>query len=273
MKITAEVHRVAEVAWTALQRQLWQRADEFLPAMRPGVHDVGGALVSMMAKSDALELNRVLGLGTARPAKEAMIDEIITLYREAKLKRFCLFLSPGAKPATIPRWLQARGFVDIGNHIKVFRSLRDADSEPRATDLTVRKIGPTQATDFARLVCKQYGWHDKRVPWLASMVGQPNFEHYMAFDGKRGVATGALYMKEDLVTLCWGATETPARRRGAQTALIATRLRRGRELGATWASAETTEPVKGRPSISFRNLMAAGFSAQEPLPCLMWKAP
>ena len=39
---------------------------------------------------DALHLNRVLGLGARQPAREQMIDEIIDLYRAAKMKRFCL---------------------------------------------------------------------------------------------------------------------------------------------------------------------------------------
>lgn len=272
MKITTETHRLAEVAWTELQRALWRRAPEFLPAMKPSIYDTGGALVSMMAKSDALELNRVLGLGTLRPAREAMIDEIIGHYRAAKLKRFCLFLSPAARPVAIRSWLDKRGFVDIGNHIKLFRSLDEVVEPERKTKLDIRTIGPAQGADFARIVCKQYGWHEKRIPWLASMVGQPGFEHWMAFDRSRPVATGALYVHNNIGVLAWGSTETPYRRQGAQTALIAARVRRAREHKLAWVTVETTEPVKGRPSMSFRNLVASGFSAKEPIVCLMWKA-
>jgi GNAT superfamily N-acetyltransferase len=272
VKITPEIHRTAEIVWTDLQRTVWKRAPEILPDMKPTIHDVGGALVSMMAKSDALELNRVLGLGTAHTARERMIDEIIGHYRTAKLKRFCVFLSPAARPAAIRGWLDKRGFVDIGNHIKVFREVKKIDSPPRSSDFKIRVIGSSQATDFARLVCRQYGWHEKRIPWLASMVGEPSFEHWMAFDGSRPVATGALYVRDAVGMLAWGATDTPFRRRGAQTALIHVRLQRARSLGLSWVAAETTEPVKGRPSMSFRNLIAAGFSAEAPIACLMWKA-
>jgi hypothetical protein len=271
VRVTKDTHRLAEIAWTELQRALWAHAPSILPAQKPSSHDVGGALVSMMAKSDALELNRVLGLGVARPAREVMIDEIVECYRAVKLKRFCLFLSPGARPTTIRKWLDGRGFVSIGNHIKVFRGVDELHENGPKSDLTVRSIEREHATDFARILTRQYGWHEKRIPWFAHMVGQPSFEFWMAFEGPRPVATGALYVHGDVGVLCWGATETPYRRRGAQTALIATRIRRARELGASWLTAETSEPVKGRPSGSFRNLLAAGFSAKEPIVCLMWK--
>lgn len=271
MRITNDTHRVAEIAWTELQRQVWQHAPAVLPTMKPAIHDVGGALVSMMAKSDALALNRVLGLGTARPARQEMIDEIISYYRAAKVKRFCLFLSPGSHPAAIRRWLDDREFTDIGNHIKLFRKIGIAGVAPRSSELTVRPIDRSHATDFASIVCRQYGWHENRIPWLASLVGQRSFEHWMAFDGKRPVATGALYVHNDVGVLCWGATETPSRRRGAQTALISARLLRAGSLGISWVTAETTEPARGRPSISFRNLIAAGFSSDKPILCMMLK--
>ena len=270
MKITAEMHHTAEAAWVDLQRRLWSKLPDSLKPLKPHVYDVAGALVMMMEKSDALAINRVLGLGLDRPVSEKTLDQIIALYETAGVKRFCLSLNPGAKPSTARRKLEARGFDSIGNHIKLFRTIDDEVALNHAVD--VRRIGLDNANDFARIVCKQYGWPEKRIPWLAGMVGVPDFEHFLAFVGAKPIATGMLYVKGGVGLLGWAATETQHRRRGAHAALIAARIARARELGLRWVTVETTEPARGRPSGSFRNLTRCGFVFDAPTPYFAWRS-
>ena len=62
--------------------------------------------------------------------------------------------------------------------------------------------------------------------------------------------------------LAWlgiAATVPGFRRRGAQTALLAARIRRASELGCTLLVTETGEAVDGRPAGSYRNILRAGF--------------
>jgi hypothetical protein len=270
MKITTDIHRKAEAAWVNLHRQMWRKLPDALLSLKPHVYEVAGALVMMMEKSDALAINRVLGLGISKPANAKALDEIIALYEAAGLKRFCLFLSPGARASTAARILQARGLTSIGNHIKLFRIVKEDVTLDHGVD--VRRIGRDDAIDFARLLCKHYGWPEKRVSWIAGMVGVPGFEHFLAFEGHTPIATGMLYTNGRVGVLGWAATETRFRRGGAHTALIAARLVRARELGLRWVTVETTEPVRGRPAGSFRNLVRCGFAPDEPTPCLLWQS-
>jgi len=72
----------------------------------------------------------------------------------------------------------------------------------------------------------------------------------------------ALYTNGGTGWLGFAATLPAYRRRGAQTALLAARIRRAAELDCRTLFTETGEAVEGRPSNSYRNLLRAGF---EPL--------
>lgn len=55
-------------------------------------------------------------------------------------------------------------------------------------------------------------------------------------------------------------TACRARAQGAQSALLAARIRRARELGCELVVTETGERRDDRPSNSYRNILRAGFS-------------
>ena len=50
--------------------------------------------------------------------------------------------------------------------------------------------------------------------------------------------------------------------RGAQSALLAARIRQARELGCRWVATETGETRPDQPSHSYRNILRAGFTEQ-----------
>jgi GNAT superfamily N-acetyltransferase len=77
----------------------------------------------------------------------------------------------------------------------------------------------------------------------------------MAFDGERPVAIAALCIFEDIGYLMAAATAESHRRRGAQQALIATRIERAEALGCTIEVSETLYMLEH----SWRNLQRAGF--------------
>jgi hypothetical protein len=82
----------------------------------------------------------------------------------------------------------------------------------------------------------------------------------VAFDGDDPAATGALYVDGDVGWLSLGATLPEHRRKGAQGALLAERIRIAPALGCTALVTETGEAVEGRPSNSYRNILRAGFA-------------
>jgi GNAT superfamily N-acetyltransferase len=85
--------------------------------------------------------------------------------------------------------------------------------------------------------------------------GKEGFTHFMAFDGARPVAIGALAVLERLGYLTLAATAEANRKRGAQSALIAARIAKARALGCTALAVETLTMLEA----SLRNLERAGF--------------
>jgi GNAT superfamily N-acetyltransferase len=85
--------------------------------------------------------------------------------------------------------------------------------------------------------------------------GKDGFSHFMAFDGTRPVAIGALAVFEGLGYLTLATTAEGDRQRGAQSALIAARIAKARELGCTALAVETLTMLEN----SLRNLERAGF--------------
>jgi ribosomal protein S18 acetylase RimI-like enzyme len=81
---------------------------------------------------------------------------------------------------------------------------------------------------------------------------------YVACEGPRVVSAAALFVLGDLGYLALGATEPDQRGRGAQSALIAKRLRVAFALGCRWVFADTGEAVAGRANPSFENLQRLG---------------
>lgn len=251
-----------EAFWAVLPRELAEKRK--LESFR-----VGGAFITLARKSVSLQSNRVRGLGVEEPATEAMVDEIVHLFRSRRIKRFSFHVSPCPQSEMITDWLKARGFK---LHHQYSKLVRNTAALPRAaTELKIERIGKADAAAFARVFSETFAWQADRVPWIVASVGAPGFSHYLALDGSRAVATGLIYVCGNCGWLGWGGTLTPYRRRGAQSALIAARIKRAAQLGAKWVASETLEPQRGRPSGSYRNLLRLGFEQAYLRPIWVWQ--
>lgn len=220
---------------------------------------VGDAFLTAGRTGDSLRINRVVGLGSRLRPTAARLGEIIAAYRDVRVPRFSVMVAPGPHAATARRLLRAHDFVRHGSHLKLAR--RTAPPPPAVeTSLRVRRVGRTHARSFARILGETIGMPESRQLWMAATVGAPGFHHFLAFDGRAPVATGLLYADGAWGTLAFGTTLTSHRRRGAQSALIAARVRHAAALGCTHVTATTDAPGRGRPAGSYRNTVRCGFS-------------
>ena len=251
-----------EAFWAVLPREL--AAKRKLESFR-----VGGAFITLARKSVSLQSNRVRGLGVEESAAEAMVDEILHLFRVRRIKRFGFHVSPCPQAETITEWLKVRGFKPHHQYSKLVR--HTAPPARVATQFKIKRIGRADAAAFARVFSETFAWQADRVPWIVASVGVPGFGHYLALEGDRAVATALLYVQGNCGWLGWGGTLTPYRRRGAQSALIAARIKRAKELGVKWVVSETMEPQRGRPSGSYRNLLKQGFQQAYLRPIWVWE--
>ena len=217
----------------------------------------GGAVLLIAPSLPVVLFNRVIGLGLRERATEATVEEILTCYRAAGSATFAVQLSPLAAPSDLPPWLHARGLPLYDNWAKVYRAATP-DVVVR-TDLRIERIDRAHAAAFAEVSCTAFGMPAVMQPWLTAGVGQPGWAHYLAFDGEMPVAGGALFVKDEVGWLGIASTLPAHRRRGAQGALMARRIRDAAELGCRWVVTETGEDAPAHPNPSYHNMLRTGF--------------
>ena len=216
---------------------------------------------------DFLLFNRVIGCGLSAPARQSDVAALVNRYRTAALRNYGVQLSPLARPTDLTHWLREAGLVVRDNWTKVYRAAK----APAAvtTDLRVEAIGLEHATTYATITCAAYGMPAALQPWIASIVGRPQWHHYLAWDGLEPVAAAALFVLGEVGWLGIAGTLPAERRRGAQGALMARRLLDGITQGCRWFVTETGQDLPERPNPSFHNMLRMGFTVAYQRPNVM----
>ena len=218
---------------------------------------LGAALLVSLPAIDAKVFNRVLGLGTIEPATEEIIDRALAHFHESRVYDHAFPVTGDTQPAEVSEWLHRRGMQPIDSWVKVYRD--NAPVQPIKTDLRVVEIGPDAAWHFADAVSEGFGSPDWQGYWLSALVGRPGWRIYVAYDGDTPAATGAMFVRDGVAWLGFGATRPEFRRRGAQGAIMAQRLQDGIDMGCKWFVTETWEPGPDEPNPSLNNMYRSGF--------------
>jgi GNAT superfamily N-acetyltransferase len=139
----------------------------------------------------------------------------------------------------------------LGDRIFSRLALHRASLEPARFDseLDIREVPPREIAR-ARDQLGDTMWREYEFS-----AGKEGFFHFMAFDAGRPVAIGALGVFEGLGYLNSAATAESDRKRGAQQALIASRIEKARAVGCSALAVETLTMLEH----SLRNLRRAGF--------------
>jgi GNAT superfamily N-acetyltransferase len=198
--------------------------------------------------------NHVFGLGRSTPANDEQFHRIAEFYGE---ETYFVALARDAEPSDLTAQLEARGFVPDYAWTK-FRRGVDPPAVV-ATELRVDPIGPQHARDFGRIVAAGYELPEFTGRWFAALFARPRWTCFLAFAGDEPAAAGTLFVCRGIGWLSFAATLPEFRRRGAQSALVAERIRAAAELGCSLVVGETGALEEGRPSDSYRNIVRAGF--------------
>jgi len=217
----------------------------------------GGAVAAFVPAADVLALNRVVGLGVRAVASETQLDRIIAAAKSSGVRRLFVQLAPSANPPEIGKWIEWRGGVPHNRWVRLWRGVHDAPL-PEAT-LKVVRVDRRHADAFSHVVQVAFGMPELVKPWLMSTVGKPGWSHYAVRNQTRVVATGAMFGSNNVAWLGFAATLPDHRGAGAQSSLIATRLRDASALDYRIAVAETMEETPERPVQSYRNMLRLGF--------------
>jgi len=209
----------------------------------------GALAVRVSAAAENAYLNHALGVSTVE-----QLDAVGPFYGDSHHA-----VSP-APSARLDAELIERGYEPGYAWMKFARGVEPL--EPAPTDLVVCEIDRDRAADFARCVVEGFETPPRFGDWLAQLPGRDGWHCFAAYEGDEPAASGALFVCEDVGWCGIAATRSAFRRRGAQSAILAARVRRAAELGCTLVVTETGELVDDRPSNSYRNILRAGFEPQ-----------
>jgi hypothetical protein len=244
-----------ERAETAAFRDLFEAVPALL-AERHGfaVTQIAGATCGRVRSlPHSREFNHVLGFGLYEAAGEADLDALEHWYAGSP---FVMALSPEA-PADLRALLAARGFVPDYAWMKFCRTPDPEVTAP--TDLRVERVGADGALDFAAVEIEGYGMPPFMRDVLAALPGRPGWSCYVAYAGETPCGAGAMFVDDDSAWAGLGATVPAARGRGAQSAILAVRIRDAAEAGCRTITTETGVREESRPARSYRNILRAGF--------------
>lgn len=218
-----------------------------------------GALVC--ATSTDTLFNRVMGLGVETPARPDDIDALRDTYRRRGVARYLVHLVPETQPPELGAWLAAAGFAPFRRAwMKFAMATADAPATIAPPDrLEVREIGRPHAEAFGALIGRIFHLAGTEQIF-AALAGRAGWHLWMAFDGETPVATAGMFVGGGDAWLGFGGCDPAYRRRGAQSALLATRVRRAADLGCRDVFTETGEAVPGEPQTSYRNIERAGLA-------------
>jgi hypothetical protein len=242
----------AEAGELAAMRALFAAAPPELGAV---AEEIGGALcISLPAAPTSAMFNRALGLGLDAPATEESLAAIDDFFR-ARGVEYCVALAPDARPEELVAWITRRGLAPGYAWAKFARGV----DEPTEAETALRVEEVSDGADFAGVFTRAYGTPAFFEPWIARLPGRPGWHCFVAYAGAEPAATGALYVEDGVGWLGAAGTLPEHRRKGAQNAILAARIRAAAEAGCHAVVTETGALQEGRPSNSYRNIVRAGF--------------
>jgi GNAT superfamily N-acetyltransferase len=227
-------------------------AEAFASAMsaagRP-VCRLAGAVCYATPGVSNTQASHVLALGVEREPTDAELDEIEAFFREHDAP-----CAVSIAPGRLHERLMKRGYEVGYAWMKFSRDASAAVSPP--SELSVDET--TDHDAFERTITAAFEAPAGAVRF-DGLAGQPGWTLFLARAGDEPAGAAALFVHAGVGWLGIAGTVPEHRGKGAQSALLAARIARGRELGVHAFTTETGERVPDRPSASYRNILRAGF--------------
>jgi ribosomal protein S18 acetylase RimI-like enzyme len=131
---------------------------------------------------------------------------------------------------------------------------------PQTGKLHVRLARLDEAARVGEIVTQCVGLPPAMAPWLAALVGRPNWKVYVACnENDEPVAAASLFIDGLRAWIGMGATVPEARGQGAQQMLMSMRLLAAKAAGCVVVGVEAEAARSGQVSHSINNIHRAGF--------------
>lgn len=242
------------------ERDMWRANWLSAPAgsaLELGMHgeESGGAFALICEGLPDWFFNRVIGLGMEQAATQDVLHDLIALYRNKRLP-LGVSLCPFAEPSGISSQLVELGFHNALNWAKMFRGTELLPNTD--TDLQIQSVQAEHYDQAAEVICRGFDMPAAMQPVFGAALRIPENYAYMAWDRDQPAAIGILSVRNGVGHLNTACTLPEYRRRGAQGALMAYRIRQGIEMGCRLFATETGI-VEGQNNSSLQNMERLGF--------------
>jgi GNAT superfamily N-acetyltransferase len=154
-------------------------------------------------------------------------------------------------------WLRENGFERGYAWMKFVR-----DAHPprfKAPDVEVVELTDPEQEPFGMIGAAGFGMPTWGAAFFANLPGRDGWRCYAAIVDGQAQACAAMLIDDGIAEFGIAATLEGARGRGCQLALLHQRIADAAEAGCRTLFVETGERVPDRPSISYRNILRAGF--------------
>lgn len=246
----ADVELLEAAVWANLHGQFAQDAgDHFAVVQR-----LGRAAVLASPATDAVAVNRAIGLGFEQPLHAAQLAELRDFYRRQGKARWFVECSPHA--AIDLADLRTAGGVPGGSQVKLVAAV-DAFGDLPSTHLEVVEALPVDRVAYMDLVGPTLGVPEHVRAGIVSTIGRTGWHFYFAIAENQAIAGAAMYIQQAGAWFGLAATLPTFRNRGAQSALLLRRLEDARSAGCQWVSAEAV-PETTTPNPSLHNMKRLG---------------
>jgi ribosomal protein S18 acetylase RimI-like enzyme len=216
--------------------------------------------------------SKALGFGVTEPVTRELMTEVVRFYELSGARLATVQLAPAALPEDWAEIAADLGLEQRASWVKLQRDLAVPGELPEVrTDLRIAPVAEDQLAEWARVLFSGFGMPaDYDV--MALSVDPAVFRRFAAWDGDRIVAAASLVVDGDAAGMFGAATLPEHRGRGAQSGLLAARLRAAAEAGVRWVSAETGVETPGSRNPSLHNLRRAGLADLYERPNWLWRA-
>jgi GNAT superfamily N-acetyltransferase len=239
---------------------------------------IGGGVALAMPNDPSGLWSKTLGLGFTEPVTADLLERVIEFYRDCGMPAATLQLAPQVLPVD---WAEISARLNISDSgsalVKLAGDLGTVTASSRGAarlddGLRVMRVPAARAREWSEVMLRVFGLPvEHQVEMGVGCVSRPGWQAFAVFSGSEIVATAGLFIRGSAGHLFGGATLPAARRRGAQSALIAARAAAAREAGCAWLVGETSAEGPGQHNSSLHNMLRAGLGACYERPNWTWR--
>ncbi|MEU1620800.1 GNAT family N-acetyltransferase [Streptomyces sp. NPDC005722] len=225
---------------------------------------VGGGVVLSMRNDPTQYWSKALGFGVSAPITAEVIHEVCDFYRAEGTVQAVLQIAPAFLPEDWDDICAREGITAGSSWVKLVCPVEEAVARAQAMEppagIRVAPVEADRAQEWGAVVTRAFGMPEEHyAPMTAASAVRPGWHPFAAWLDGEIVGTGTMHVRDEAAQMFAGAVLPHARKRGGQTALLAARALRARDLGCRVLVAETGAEAPGTHNSSLHNMLRLGF--------------